>query len=104
MAPELLLGLGYSGHAVDLFASGIILFVMYTGTPAFSLAVPSDPHYKKMCTNKHKVFWGAHSRGKPGGTKFFSDAFKDLMNSMMAFDPKQRLSLEDIKAHSWYNG
>jgi serine/threonine protein kinase len=104
MAPELLLGFSYSGFVVDLFSAGIILFVMYSGTPAFLQALPNDQHYKKICTNKHNIFWKAHARGKPGGMKFFSEEFKDLINSMLAFDPKKRLSIDDIKAHSWYKG
>lgn len=58
MAPELLLELDYSGVSVDLFAAGIILFIMYSGTPAFGLAKPSDPYYRLLCTNKHNFFWG----------------------------------------------
>lgn len=66
MAPELLLNLEYSGTAVDLFAAGIVLFIMFSGTPAFGTAIPSDAYYRLICTNKHNVFWGAHARNKPG--------------------------------------
>jgi serine/threonine protein kinase len=31
MAPELLARQAYQGHVVDLFALGIILFILYTG-------------------------------------------------------------------------
>ena len=35
MAPEIHLNLPYSGEAVDLFASAIILFILYSGIPPF---------------------------------------------------------------------
>jgi len=42
MAPEILLKMDYSGTSVDLFAAGIVLFIMYSGTPAFTTALTSD--------------------------------------------------------------
>jgi serine/threonine protein kinase len=35
MAPEILLGKPYSGFSVDLFAVGIILFIMVAKAPPF---------------------------------------------------------------------
>jgi serine/threonine protein kinase len=102
MAPEIHLKQPYGGPAVDLFASAIILFIMISGTPPFAQAEPKDPHYKLLCINRHETFWAAHSRGKPPG--FYSAEFKHLMNSMLALDPSQRLSLAEVKAHPWYNG
>ena len=104
MAPEIQLRMPYKGTQVDLFATGIILFIMYSGTPPFSKAIPGDPYYKLLCTNKHRTFWAAHSRNKPGKKKFFSKSFKDLINAMLAFDPVQRPSLADIKASKWFKG
>ena len=52
MAPEIHLKNPYDGKKVDLFAAGIILFIMYSGTPAFGKALPSDPYYKLLCMKK----------------------------------------------------
>lgn len=60
MAPEIHLKLPYSGVSVDLFAAGIILFIMYSGTPPFNKADPKDNYFKQLCTNKHDLFWYAH--------------------------------------------
>jgi len=38
MAPEILLKEPYQGHVVDLFALGIILFILYSGHPPFYCA------------------------------------------------------------------
>ncbi len=104
MAPEIHLKMAYNGTAVDLFAAGIILFIMYSGSPAFGRAFPSDPYYKLLCTNKHKTFWAAHSRNKPGRGKYYSQEFRSLLNAMLAFDPTQRPSLAEIKEHPWFKG
>eukprot|EP01015_Nassula_variabilis_P029992 TRINITY_DN652_c0_g1_i9.p1 TRINITY_DN652_c0_g1~~TRINITY_DN652_c0_g1_i9.p1 ORF type:complete len:246 (-),score=51.95 TRINITY_DN652_c0_g1_i9:34-771(-) len=49
-------------------------------------------------------FWSAHSKNKPNGAQFFSPLFKNLIDLMIAYDPNQRASLAEIKAHPWYNG
>ena len=36
MAPEILLREPYQGHVTDLFALGIILFILQSGAPPFS--------------------------------------------------------------------
>ena len=103
MAPEIHLKMPYNGPTIDLFAAAIILFIMYTGTPPFSRADPRDDFYKFLCTNQHEGFWKSHLKHKPS-SQFLSESFKNLMNSMLAFDPTQRLSLSEIKAHPWFNG
>jgi serine/threonine protein kinase len=108
MAPEIHMRKPYSGTSVDLFACGIILFILYSGTPPFAKADPkSDPHYKLFCAGRTDVFWKAHERNKPkvvGRDTFYSDEFKDLINAMLAADPNNRPTLEQIKSHAWYQG
>jgi serine/threonine protein kinase len=38
MAPEIHKRMPYTGENVDLFASGIVLFILYAGSPPFSKA------------------------------------------------------------------
>jgi serine/threonine protein kinase len=83
MAPEIHLKNPYDGKSVDLFAAAIVLFIMYSGTPAFGKALPSDPYYKLLYTNKQKTFWAAHSRNKPGKQKYYSNEFRDLIQKML---------------------
>ena len=104
MAPEIHARVPYSGVNVDLFASGIILFIMIAGTPPFSKAKPDDPYYRLLVNNMHEKFWNSHSKSKPNGAAFFSGEFKNLIDAMLAYDPNQRPSIAEIKAHAWYNG
>jgi len=102
MAPEIHMRKPYHGASVDLFACGIILFIMFTQHPPFTRAEPSDPFYRLLCANRADLFWKAHSKNKPAD--FFSDDFKTLITSMLQFDPSHRLSMEDVKAHPWMQG
>ena len=99
MAPEIHMRKPYNGAAVDLFATGIILFIMFTQHPPFTRAEPADPFYRLLCANRADLFWKAHSKNKPEG--FFTEEFKTLITSMLSFDPSLRPSMEDIKAHDW---
>jgi len=99
MAPELLEHKKYSGVAVDIFAVGIILFILISKGPPFTRA--DDAYYKLFSTNNEK-FWQVHSKNKP--KDFYSFEFKDLINAMLAKSPEDRPSIEQIKGHVWYLG
>ena len=103
MAPEIHAHKQYTGETVDLFASAIILFIMYSGTPPFNRATPMDPYYRLIINGKAETFWNAHLRHKPS-KDFFSEEFKDLIFKMLSYDPKNRLSLSEIKSHPWFVG
>ena len=60
MAPEIHMRKPYIGTSVDLFATGIILFIMFTQHPPFTKAVPEDPFYRLICANRADLFWKAH--------------------------------------------
>ena len=99
MAPEILAKQPYQGQVVDLFALGVILFILYSGHPPFSMANEEDNYYKLLATNRSDLFWKAHSNRKTEG--FFSEDFKDLLTCMLQFHPHQRLCIADIIGHPW---
>jgi len=104
MAPEIHARRPYIGSSVDLFACGIILFIMVTQHPPFLKAEPQDRFYKLLCANRSDLFWNAHSQNKPGGSAFFSDDIKLLITSLLQFEPSHRPSIAEVKAMSWFNG
>lgn len=104
MAPEILIGAKYYGSMVDIFAVGIILFIMVTQIPPFQMAHPKDGWYKFVCSNRMDKFWKYHTQNLPEGSPPFSKSFKDMMNWIFNFDHTTRPSLAEIKAHEWYNG
>jgi len=101
MAPEIHLKQAYSGKSVDLFAASIILFIMVAQHPPFTTAQPTDPFYRCLAANRADIFWKTHCKNKPEGNSFFSDEFKDLVQSMLQLDPSHRPSMTEIMAHPW---
>lgn len=102
MAPEIYSGKPYKGTCIDIFAAGVILFVMLTGGAPFTAATPQDGVYKVIIKNRWDLFWKAHSaRSGPGK---FSKEFMELITSMLSADPEKRPTLGGIKTHPWYTG
>ena len=101
MAHEIYL-MKYSGTAVDIFAAGVVLFIMFSGIPPFQKAVVSDPYFKLIRDRRNSMFWSQHSKRKPAG--FFPEHFQDLIDRMMAFEPNERITMEEIFAHPWFAG
>lgn len=99
MAPEMFAGQGYDAKKVDVWACGVILFIMVAGFPPFQKPNVSDWWFHKLKNNRHELFWRAHCR-----TCYFSDQLKDLLNKILCPDPSMRISLDDIRKHAWVMG
>jgi serine/threonine protein kinase len=93
MAPEIHAKQPYDGKQVDLFAAGIILFIMFAGSPPFSKAAPNDPYYKLLASNKNETFWKFHAKHK-GNPNFFSEPFRHLLDGIFQTDPAKRPTIE----------
>lgn len=86
---------------MDLFALGIILFILKTGLPPFNQAHTSDTHYKLLITNRADLFWKSQAKLTK---KTFSDEFMDLVTNMLQKEQAQRLTMADVIAHPWMQG
>ena len=75
MAPEIHTKQPYDGKSVDIFASAIVLFIMFAGSPPFSKATITDPYYKLIASCKNEIFWKYHAKHK-GNPEFFSENLK----------------------------
>lgn len=57
-APEIIEGRRYSSQEGDIFAMGVILFMMVTGYfPCHEQASCDDPIYQKLCLGDNRGFW-----------------------------------------------
>lgn len=101
MAPEIALK-NYDGRKTDIFAAGVILFIMYAGNPPFQKATPTDPYYKLIKEKRYDIFWNAHNRKR--SINYFSDSFKDLIQKMIAYVPTERPTIVEISKHAWVKG
>lgn len=95
-SPEMLMKKSYNGVMNDLFAVGVTLFILMTGKAPFNNANPTTGLYQFVALNYPDKFWKVHDKKSK-----YSFEFKNLMNSMLAFDPTHRLSIAEILSHPW---
>jgi serine/threonine protein kinase len=84
----------FDGYAVDVWAAGVILFLMLTGFPPWERACPTDERFKFMTAGYLVQMLTEWNLGLSG------DAL-DLLQRMLFLDPKDRLSLDQVRAHPW---
>ena len=84
----------FDGPAVDLWAAGVILFIMLTGYPPWERPSLSDDRFKYMINGYLVHMLTEWKTGLSG------DAM-DLLQRIFWFDPTDRLCLEQVLAHPW---
>ena len=95
MSPEIYLNQQpFDGFAVDMWAAGVILFLMLTGFPPWEKACATDERFKYMTAGYLVQMLTEWELG------ISSDAM-DLLQRMLFLDPKDRLSLDQVRAHPW---
>jgi len=83
MAPEIVEGKPYKGSSTDIFALGVVLFVMVTGVmPFYVKASKTDDLYQYIFKNDEKGYWEALNRtyqGSQGFNQNLTDDFKKFI-------------------------
>jgi len=97
MAPEIKEGKEYDGRKVDIFSTGVILFIIVHGIFPFREAKPDEYFYNLIKKGDLKSYW------KKVGGENLSDEFKDLFIKMVNYNPEKRPTVEEIKKHTWFN-
>ena len=96
MAPEMNKKL-YDGKKVDIFSLGVLLLYMRTGKQVFEI------HKEKvLCFIKKKQyekFWFLIEKGNPEFQ--LTPEFKDLIISMIDYNPNNRPDISDVFNHPW---
>lgn len=93
VAPEILSEAGY-GLKVDVWAAGVILYILLCGFPPF--ATTSDDQEELF----DKILTGVFEFTSPYWDNI-SDASKDLISNMLQGHPEIRFSAEDVLDHPW---
>lgn len=78
----------YEGLKADMFALGVILFIMYKGTPPFMSTKSHDRVYRLIREKNYTKFWQLHEKGKEAG--FFSESYKRLVSCFISAEPDRR--------------
>lgn len=95
MSPEIFANRrAFDGFAVDLWAAGVILYIMITGFPPYDQASLADPRFEAIVRG-HLVEqlreWDI----------ILSEGAGDLMQRMLRHDPRDRLTLDEVRRHPW---
>lgn len=96
MAPEIVANQEpFDGFAVDLWAAGVILFIMLLGYPPWERAHDADERFRYMSRGYMTALLIQWNSG-------LSAEAMDLLQKMLYKDPQHRLSLRQVCSHPWF--
>ncbi|GMI14376.1 hypothetical protein TrVE_jg11255 [Triparma verrucosa] len=95
MSPEIVAEKPFDGFSIDLWACGVMLFIMVTGVPPFDRAQPQDPRFQMSAINRQLSQMLTNWNMAP------SDTCMDLLQRMLVANPAERLTLEEVCNHPW---
>ena len=83
LAPEILQNMPFDGHAVDLWAAGVMLAIMLYGTDApFVWASPGDKRYREIAIKENLRDVARKWESRNDGVSPVSDEALDLLQSV----------------------
>lgn len=112
IAPEIVANeKSFDGHAIDIWGAGVILYFMVVGQPPWAFADPvADFQFREISTgslvdcleNVNSVDHLGNENPENVNLRLSADLV-DLLQRMFFRDPRDRLGLEQIRAHPWMN-
>lgn len=98
MSPEVVSKGSFDGFTHDLWAVGVILYLLLVGHKPFHWAHKSDKQFLLLSENRSLkdtlLYWGIT----------LSDEAFDLLQNMLLRDPRQRFTLSQVMQHPWVKG
>ena len=88
-APEVILASIYDGREIDIWGCGVILYAMLCGCLPFD-----EEQMPTLCMRIKKC--------KYYMPNYLSPEAKDLINKLLQPVPLKRISIKEIKEHSWF--
>ena len=88
-APEILRGKPYDGFKSDVWCCGIILYAMVCG-------------YLPFDGETNKILFKNILKCRPEIPECLGNSVKDLIASILTYDPEKRITIEGIKRHKFY--
>eukprot|EP00736_Rhodelphis_marinus_P001724 Rmarinus@m.9821 len=87
--PEIINHQKYFGSKVDVWSLGVLLYILLTGRYPFD-GKDKDEMYENICAAKYKPL-----------EDHFSPDVKDLVSQIFQVNPKDRVSLSNVRKHPW---
>ena len=98
MAPEIKESKKYDGMQIDIFSTGVILFIIVQGIFPFKEAKKDEYFYSLLLKGDVETYW------KKTGGQNLSPEFKDLILKLFSYDPTKRPTLDEMMNHPWMTG
>ena len=92
VAPEILNNKGYDSPQVDLWSTGVILYILLCGFPPF--------YEEELPALFDSILHARYDFPSPWWDAVTPEA-KGLVKALLELDPKKRLTAEQTKEHSW---
>ncbi|CAI2361613.1 unnamed protein product [Moneuplotes crassus] len=92
-----------SFECVNMFAIGVILFMMVVGKKPFVSSENNYSIYKTLNSIRSEKFWHKHLAEFPEKLQFLSLEIKELITLLLSHDPYERPSLTELTELEWYN-
>mmetsp|Transcript_4620 Transcript_4620/g.7936 ORF Transcript_4620/g.7936 Transcript_4620/m.7936 type:complete len:437 (+) Transcript_4620:190-1500(+) len=96
---------GYDAQKADVWACGVLLFVMLLGMFPFEHAEHPDPNssdaHVEVWLQQIKCSWRENPRIAQYATKL-SEPCRDLLDKIFEMDEAKRISIKEIREHPWY--
>ncbi len=90
LAPEMIKQCGHD-KSLDIWNIGVLMFELLTGNPPFEGSNQNELFENIL---KFKIKW---PKGLPG-------IAKDLVTKLLKTNPQERISLEEVLEHPWFQG
>ena len=91
----------FTGVEADIFSLGALLFNLIAPSFGFLQAKKDDPYYSLIIEDKEKEYW---NKILPLINNIeLSENFKNLYTKMIAYESKNRPTIEEILAHPWFD-
>jgi serine/threonine protein kinase len=101
IAPEIIKNEKYDGIKADIWACGIVLYVLVCGKYPFEYNLPYDPI--KADIHTFSELFGKILKGKYNVPSHISPELKDLLQRIFTIDPVKRITIPEIWDSEWMN-